>query len=103
MTKANPVGTGANAYSLEGNVPISVAKDTASLWLDYTVQGGPLEGLGMGIGQRYVGSSYNAKNTVKVPHYTLTDASVRYDLGHLTPDLKGVSVDLSASNLFDKR
>ncbi|ALZ10882.1 TonB-dependent siderophore receptor [Pseudomonas aeruginosa] len=103
VTKANPVGTGANAYSLEGNVPISVAKDTASLWLDYTVQGGPLEGLGMGIGQRYVGSSYNAKNTVKVPHYTLTDASVRYDLGHLTPDLKGVSVDLSASNLFDKR
>ena len=58
---------------------------------------------GMGVGQRYIGSSYNARNTVKVPHYTLTDASVRYDLGHLSEDLKGMSVDLSASNLFDKR
>ena len=66
VTKANPVGTGAAAYSLEGNVPISVPRNTASLWLDYTVQAGPLEGLGMGVGQRYVGSSYNAKNTVKV-------------------------------------
>ncbi len=103
VTKANPVGTGASAYSLEGNVPISVPRNTASLWLDYSVQGGPLEGLGMGVGQRYIGSSYNARNTVKVPHYTLTDASVRYDLGHLSEDLKGMSVDLSASNLFDKR
>lgn len=103
VTKANPVGSDATAYSLEGNVPISVPKDTASLWVDYSVQGGPLAGLGMGVGQRYVGSSYNARNTVKVPHYTLTDASVRYELAHLSEDLRGVSVDVSASNLFDKR
>ncbi|MGY4490639.1 TonB-dependent siderophore receptor [Pseudomonas sp. TE3610] len=102
VTKANTVGTGATAYSLKGNVPISVARNTASLWLDYTLQSGPLEGLGLGAGQRYVGSSYNAKNTVKVPGYSLTDASVRYDLGHVSEDLKGASVDVSVNNLFDK-
>lgn len=100
VTSANLVGTGASAYSLEGNRPIAVARNTASLWLDYQVQGGLLEGLGAGIGQRYVGSSYNAKNTVKVPAYSLTDASLRYDL---KPLLAGASVDLNVTNLFDKR
>lgn len=102
VTKANTVGTGTTAYSLKGNVPIAVARNSASLWLDYTLQSGPLEGLGLGAGQRYVGSSYNAKNTVKVPGYSLTDASVRYDLGHLSQDLKGLAVDVSVNNLFDK-
>ena len=102
ITEANTVGIGATAYSLKGNVPISVAKNTASLWLDYTVQGGALEGFGVGGGQRYVGASYNAKNTVKVPGYSLTDASVRYDLGKLGADMHGASVDLSVKNLFDK-
>ncbi|MGG2396709.1 TonB-dependent siderophore receptor [Pseudomonas sp. SH1-B] len=99
VTKANPVGTGASAYSLEGNRPISVPRHTASLWLDYTVLGGALDGLGMGVGQRYVGSSYNARNTVKVPGYSLTDLSLRYDLKRL---VAGASVDLNVSNLFDK-
>lgn len=102
VTKANTVGTGSSAYNLKGNVPASVAKNTASLWLHYSIQSGPLDGLGMGVGQRYVGSSYNAKNTVKVPGYSLTDASVRYDLGKLSQDLKGASADLSVSNLFNK-
>lgn len=102
VTEANTVGTGAAAYSLKGNRPISVARNTGSLWLDYTVQGGALEGVGLGVGQRYVGSSYNAKNTVKVPGYSLTDASLRYDLGKLDASLAGTRVDLNVSNLFDK-
>lgn len=99
VTKANANAAGLN---LEGTTPASVAKHTAALWLDYTVQGGTLEGLGLGVGQRYVGSSYNAQNTLKVPGYSLTDASIRYDLGQLSHSLKGTSVDLSAHNLFDK-
>lgn len=102
VTKANPVGSGASAYSLEGSKPIAVARNTASLWLDYTVQGGSLAGLGMGVGQRYVGASYNAKNTVKVPGYSLTDLSLRYDLGKLDASLAGASVDLNVTNLFDQ-
>lgn len=102
VTEANTVGTGDTAYSLKGNRPISVARNTGSLWLDYSVQGGVLDGLGIGVGQRYVGSSYNAKNTVKVPGYSLTDASLRYDLGKLNGSLAGASVDLNVANLFDK-
>ena len=99
VTKDAPNAAG---VSREGNTPISVAKHTGALWLDYTVQGGSLVGLGMGVGQRYVGSSYNAQNTLKVPGYSLTDASIRYDLGQLSHNLKGTSVDVSAHNLFDK-
>lgn len=102
VTEANTVGSGATAYSLKGNRPIAVARNTGALWLDYSIESGPLEGLGMGVGQRYVGSSYNAKNTVKVPGYSLTDASLRYDLGRLDASLEGTSVDLNLSNLFDK-
>lgn len=53
----------------------------AGLFVDYTVRTGPLSGLGLGTGVRYVGSSYNAANTVKIGGYTLVDAVVRYDLG----------------------
>ncbi|KAF1072013.1 MAG: Ferrichrome outer membrane transporter/phage receptor [Pseudomonas citronellolis] len=86
----------------KGNTPRSVARNTASLWLDYTLHDGALNGLGLGVGQRYVGSSYNIQNTVKVPHYTLTDATVRYDLGKLSADMAGTRVSLTATNLFDK-
>ena len=86
----------------KGNVPRSTPRNTASAWLDYTLASGPLEGLGIGVGQRYVGSSYNIQNTVKVPQYTLTDASVRYDLGKLGASLKGTRLQVTATNLFDK-
>jgi len=79
-----------------------VAKNTGSLWLDYSVQSGLFDGVGVGVGQRYVGSSYNAKNTVNVPGYSLTDASLRYDLGKLNASLAGTSVDVNVNNLFDK-
>ena len=87
-------------YRYKGNTPRSVPRNTASLWLDYTIASGPLEGLGMGAGQRYVGSSYNIQNTVKTPQYMLTDASLRYDLSPL--GLAGTKVSLTATNLFDK-
>lgn len=84
----------------EGNAPRATARNTASLWLDYTIADGALKGVGMGLGQRYVGSSYNVQHTVKTPHYLLTDVTLRYDLAGI--GLDGMRGSVTASNLFDK-
>ncbi|WP_244193813.1 TonB-dependent siderophore receptor [Bordetella genomosp. 12] len=89
--------------SKKGLHPASVPRHMAGLFADYAIHGGPLAGLEIGGGIRYVGSSYNAANTVKIGGYTLFDAILRYDLGQLSPSLKGFRASLSATNLFDKR
>lgn len=87
--------------TFKGNTPRAIPRNTAGVWLDYTVDDGAFKGLGMGLGQRYVGSSYNVQHTVKTPHYSLTDATLRYDFAGL--GLDGTQVSVTASNLFDKR
>jgi iron complex outermembrane receptor protein len=85
-----------------GNTPPQSAKHMASLWLDYRVLGGSLDGLSSGAGVRYVGKGWaDAENTVRVPSYTLFDASVGYDLSKV--GLEGVDVRLNANNLTDER
>lgn len=65
-----------------GERPAQVPDHKASIWGDYTIQGGPLAGLGIGLGVRYNGESFgNVPNTVEVDGYTLVDAAVYYDLG----------------------
>lgn len=85
--------------SNDGNVgkrPTVVPDQMASLWLDYTVQGGMTDGLGFGGGVRYTGASAtNALNTQENPAATLFDAAIHYDLG-------GVRLGLNATNLFNK-
>ncbi len=88
-----------------GKVPFAgVPRHMASLWVDYTIDAGPLAGLGFGAGARYIGTTYSdLDNAVKVPAATLADAAIRYDLGRASPAMKGASLSLNASNLFDKR
>lgn len=90
----------------EGNRLTSIPYHTASLWLDYEVQGGPMRGLGLGGGVRYVGASLgdnlNRPILDNKPR-TLLDASLRYDLENLDPRLKGMRVQVNATNLLDKR
>ncbi|MDX3924435.1 MAG: TonB-dependent siderophore receptor [Shinella sp.] len=76
-----------------------------SVWADYEVQSGALEGLGIGAGLRYVGSSFG--DNVHTPVLdnkarTFVDASLRYDLGVLNPSFEGVRVQLNATNLLDE-
>lgn len=79
-----------------GLTPIQIPDLTASLWLDYTVQSGALEGVGLGAGIRYVGESWaDRANTLKVPGAALVDAAIRYDR-----DNWGMA--LNVANLFDK-
>ncbi|WP_456728465.1 TonB-dependent siderophore receptor [Bradyrhizobium sp. USDA 3364] len=75
----------------------------AALWADYTFQQGQLAGFGFGGGVRYIGDSYgDLANTISIPSYTLFDAAVHYDLSNLDRRLRGVSVAVNATNLFDK-
>lgn len=73
-----------------------------SLWADYAIQGGPFIGLSLGGGVRFVGSTYDTNNTVRIPSYTLVDATIGYDLGKLTPALNGAKLSVVAKNLFDR-
>ncbi|MND50102.1 Ferrichrome-iron receptor precursor [compost metagenome] len=85
----------------KGNSPTQAPEQMASVWADYSLRQGALDGLRLGGGIRYVGYSWaDAENTMKVPSYTLVDASVGYDLGKV--GLKGLDVRLNANNLTNE-
>ncbi|SDS36128.1 iron complex outermembrane recepter protein [Pseudomonas asplenii] len=95
------LSTPGNLIENQGNSPTQAPRHMASLWADYRFAGGVLDGLRLGGGVRYVGYSWaDAENTLKVPAYTLFDASMGYDLGKL--GLKGVDVRLNANNLTNE-
>lgn len=62
-----------------GKAPTTVPLNRFSLWTDYTMQGGPLRGVQIGGGIRYVGaSSGDDANTFAVPASTSIDALIAY-------------------------
>ncbi len=76
-----------------------------SLWADYEVQSGALEGLGLGAGVRYVGSSFG--DNVHTPVLdngarTFVDAALRYDFGKRNPAMEGIKLQVNATNLLDE-
>lgn len=81
----------------------AVPSHLLATWAYYTIPSGPLEGLSFGTGVRYIGPSYSADNSFKVPGAVLVDATIRYDLGHALPRLSGAEVHLNAQNLLDTR
>jgi len=95
--------TKTNTAGEQGKTPTASPEHMASLWSHYTVASGPLTSLGLGAGVRYVGATWaDSANTIKVPDYTLVDASIQYDLGQLNGHLQGLNVALNANNLFNK-
>ncbi|MEK1912703.1 MAG: TonB-dependent siderophore receptor [Pseudomonas chlororaphis] len=95
------LSTATDIIENKGNSPTQAPRHMASLWADYKFDSGSLDGLRLGGGVRYVGYSWaDAENTMKVPSYTLFDASVGYDLGKV--GLKGVDVRLNANNLTNE-
>jgi len=95
--------TKTNVPSQLGKQLIVMPMNEAALWADYTFQRGQLTGFGLGGGVRYIGDSYgDAANTILIPGYTLFDAAIHYDLSYLNPKLRGVTLAVNASNLFDK-
>jgi iron complex outermembrane receptor protein len=89
--------------SREGKKQFYAPAHQAAAWLGYKVQGGPLQGLGLGAGVRYIGADWgDAANTLRIPSVTLVDAALSYDLGQMRPEMRGLSVALNVSNLFDR-
>ncbi len=87
-----------------GKTPVVVPGQMASAWTDYTIQSGPVAGLGFGGGVRYVGPTFaTPTNTVENASSTLVDATIHYDLGRLNNRLNGARVALNVSNLFDRQ
>jgi len=80
-----------------GKRPVSVPEHTAAAWLNYRFQDGPLEGLGIGSGLRFVGPTYNdLENESENSSYLLADAALSYDWN------ENLSFQVNANNLFDR-
>lgn len=86
-----------------GHSPAAIPRHAASAWGSYSFLDGALDGLTVGTGVRYVGKA-GGDNTGEyyVPHYTLYDAMVKYELGQAVPALKGTSLQFNAQNLTDE-
>ena len=88
---------------VSGNRVPQVPNHLASGWGYYSFHDGPLRGLSLGGGIRYVGPTYgNDLNTFKVPAATLFDAVTAYDLGARFDRLRGIELSVNAQNLADK-
>ncbi len=88
--------TSSNTEGELGNRAALVPEHQAALWAKYTFETGVLEGLNVGSGVRYVGSSFGDNaNQIKVDSYTLVDAAISYEKN-------GWKGSLKASNVFDK-
>lgn len=95
--------TGATVSADEkGTTSYGVPRHTASAWADYSFHEGPLRGFGVGGGARYVSSSEDASNTLKVPGYTLFDAAVHYDIPHINSLNDNLRLAVTATNLANK-
>lgn len=86
----------------QGNRAVYAPRNQASAWLSYDVKNGPLNGLTLGSGARYVnGLTSDRQNSHTLPSYTLFDLAVGYDMSNI--GLKGLSAQLNVNNLTDKR
>ena len=82
--------------TLIGKTPYIVPQIQGSAFLDYTFRESVLDGVSVGGGVRYVGSSWaDNENTLKVPAATVFDARIGYKRDNW-------GANLSVTNLFDK-
>ncbi|MNQ83356.1 Ferrichrome-iron receptor precursor [compost metagenome] len=89
----------------KGNRLQLMPEKQASAWADYTWHTGVLDGFGIGFGARYTGDTYGDQaNTYlgKANSYTVYDAAAHFDLGRLDNSLKGASLAVNATNVFNK-
>jgi len=79
-----------------GNRPALAPEHQASVWANYKVQSGVLEGVSVGAGVRYIGQTFGDNaNTLSVDGHALVDAAIRYGRDNY-------EAALNVSNLLDK-
>lgn len=96
ITQGNPDTT--------GNQLSGIPRNSFATFGKYTFQSGnPLEGLGLGLGARYIGTNFgDDQNTFLNSATTLFDAVIDYDLGKFDRKFVGTYMRVNATNLFDK-
>ncbi len=90
---------------------LGVGRGGMSANLEWAPIGGALQGFAIGGAVRYVDKVYAGTYPygatpgapTNTPSYTLADALIRYDIGALSPRLKGLTVSANVTNLFDKK
>lgn len=103
-TRMDSKVTKSNTAGQVGNELPQVPEWMASLFLNQTIEGGSLAGLGFGGGVRYTGKSYgDTANSLRIPDYTLFDLFIRYDLGKASGALEGMTFSINGRNIADKR
>ncbi|GLK57137.1 iron complex outermembrane receptor protein [Methylopila capsulata] len=88
----------------EGKDITSIPKHAFSIWSGYDFQEGALKGLGLGAGVRYTGSNFgdNLNRSVIANHpRAFVDAKASYEMENLSNRLKGVTLQVNATNLLD--
>ncbi|MCO5731245.1 TonB-dependent siderophore receptor [Rhizobium sp. SSA_523] len=90
------------ASEIGQQIPL-VPRNAVSLWADYKLDDLGLEGVKLGAGMRYTGSTNIFNGKTDAPSYLLVDAMASIDLGKLTQDLEGAEFKVNARNLFDKK
>lgn len=83
---------------LEGDVNAVLSlmpRNQASLWSNYTLQGGPLAGLGLGAGVSAM-SRFETSTGIEAPGYAVFDAKLSYPL------TRQLTATLDVNNLFDR-
>lgn len=113
---ATPTNSG--TPSTTGTQLLGAPKWLGSTFLSYDLGkgglAGPLGGLTVGAGVRYVDGSFGSTNysvingvttfqLFKTKSFTLVDALIAYDLGRASPSLEGFSLSVNAANLLNKR
>nr|WP_249128836.1 TonB-dependent siderophore receptor [Bradyrhizobium japonicum] len=103
-THLNVVITRGNADTT-GNQYSGIPRDSFATFGKYTFQSGtPFEGLGLGLGARYIGANFgDDQNTFENAAKTLFDAVIDYDVGKLDRRFQGAYMRVNATNLFDKQ
>lgn len=83
--------------------PVQVPKHSGSAWVDYRFHSPYFEGALVGVGVRYLGETWGDNtNTFKVPAVWLGDISARYQMDALFPELTGMELGLTISNVTNK-
>ncbi|WP_273826846.1 TonB-dependent siderophore receptor [Providencia rettgeri] len=89
--------------SVLNKYPVQVPKHSGSAWVDYRFHSPYLEGALVGVGVRYLGETWGDNtNTFKVPAVWLGDISARYQMDALIPELTGMELGLTVSNVTNK-
>jgi len=96
--------------TIPGQVGVASARTPewmASLWVEYEFnRNDALGGLALGGGVRHVGSfysfQYESNDNPRVPQTTLFDAHLEYDFGAIDKKYEGVSLNVTATNIFNE-